>query len=218
LLKSSRAMAGRSWGLRHFEPHGEPPSFATLNQIYAASGIPQRVTLSETWYYSTGTRRGRIDILARRAVRVRRQHHRRSDHHRCSQSAASRSIASNDPMTKRFASTSSTGIGSEAGWTLDHCTGAVREQAQERLVLRVQRPTTQKCAYVEVRYPTARGQVRLVPDEHAISVRFPAQKPPISIGAAIKFSRLDADHNDRLVHLLIRCALNCCATRTSRST
>src|SRR5205814_8764465 len=31
--------------------HGEPPSFATLNQIYAASGIPQRVTLSETWYY-----------------------------------------------------------------------------------------------------------------------------------------------------------------------
>ena len=30
--------------------HGEPPSFATLNQICAASGIPQRVTLSETWY------------------------------------------------------------------------------------------------------------------------------------------------------------------------
>src|SRR5438045_3805812 len=40
LLTSSPAMAGRSWGLRHFEPHGEPPSFATLNQIYAASGNP----------------------------------------------------------------------------------------------------------------------------------------------------------------------------------
>src|SRR6201981_317520 len=30
--------------------HGEPPSFATLNQIRALPGIPQRVTLSETWY------------------------------------------------------------------------------------------------------------------------------------------------------------------------
>ena len=58
-------------------------------------------------------------------------------------------------------------------------------------MLRVQRATAEKGADVEVRYPTARGQVRLVPDEHAISVRFPAQKPPISIGAAIKFSRLD---------------------------
>ena len=48
-----------------------------------------------------------------------------------------------------------------------------RYQAQERLVLRVQRPTSQKCADVEVGYPTARGHVRLVPDEHAISVRVP---------------------------------------------
>jgi hypothetical protein len=30
--------------------HGEPPSFATLNQICAVPGIPQRVTLSETWH------------------------------------------------------------------------------------------------------------------------------------------------------------------------
>jgi hypothetical protein len=30
--------------------HGEPPSFATFYQIRAVPGIPQRITLSETWY------------------------------------------------------------------------------------------------------------------------------------------------------------------------
>src|SRR6266566_1768451 len=37
--------------------HRQPPSFATLNQIRAAPGIPQRGTLSETWYYAYGERR-----------------------------------------------------------------------------------------------------------------------------------------------------------------
>ena len=42
------------------------------------------------------------------------------------------------------------------------------------LMLRVQRPTAKKGADIEVGYPTARGRVRFMPDEHATRLGFAA--------------------------------------------
>ena len=49
-----------------------------------------------------------------------------------------------------------------------------RYQAQKGLMLRVQRPRREKGADVEVRYLTARGRVRFMPDEHATRLGFAA--------------------------------------------
>src|SRR3954469_3568000 len=38
--------------------HGEPPSFATLNQTHLKPARPKRVVPSRTWYYTLCTRRG----------------------------------------------------------------------------------------------------------------------------------------------------------------
>ena len=102
-------------------------------------------------------------------------------------------------MTKRVASTSSTGIGSEDGRTVDHCTRAAmrllvdhgRDKAQESLVLWVTRPTREEGAGVEVGHLIARRRVRFMPDEHALRVGVEAQKPAISVRAAVNLSRRD---------------------------
>ena len=49
-----------------------------------------------------------------------------------------------------------------------------RYQAQKGLMLRVQRPRREKGADVEVRYLTARGFVRLMPDEYSLGLGVPA--------------------------------------------
>ena len=45
-----------------------------------------------------------------------------------------------------------------------------RYQAQKGLMLRVQRPPREKGADVEVRYLTARGRIRCMPDEDSLSL------------------------------------------------
>jgi hypothetical protein len=59
------------------------------------------------------------------------------------------------------------------------------------LMFGVQRPTAEKCADVDIRCMTARRCVRFMPDEYALRIRLAAQKPPISIGAAVKLSGID---------------------------
>jgi hypothetical protein len=57
-------------------------------------------------------------------------------------------------------------------------------------VLWVKRPAGEKGADVDVGCATPRGRVQFMPDEDALRIRLTGQKPPISVGAAIKLSRL----------------------------
>ena len=65
-----------------------------------------------------------------------------------------------------------------------------RYQAQKGLMLRVQRPRREKGADVEVRYLTSRWRIRFMSDEYSPGL-VPAQKPLVSVRAAIKISSLD---------------------------
>src|SRR5215472_8144100 len=49
---------------------------------------------------------------------------------------------------------------------------------------------TQKCADINIGYLTARWDIRFMPDKYLPGSRIPAEKPPISIGAAIQLSPL----------------------------
>ena len=61
-----------------------------------------------------------------------------------------------------------------------------RYQAQKGLMLRVQRPRREKGADVEIGDLTTRERVGLMADKYSLGVGVSAQKPPVSIGTAVK--------------------------------
>jgi len=68
-------------------------------------------------------------------------------------------------------------------------------QAQQRLMLGIS-PSAQKCADLDIGHVTSRWNIRLVPDEYVPGTGITAEKPPISIRAAVKLSSL---HGHRLL-------------------
>jgi len=62
-------------------------------------------------------------------------------------------------------------------------------QAQERLMLGIS-PSAQKCPDLDIGQVTSRWCIRLMPDKYFPGARITAEKPPISIRAAVKLSSL----------------------------
>ena len=62
-------------------------------------------------------------------------------------------------------------------------------QAQERLMLGIS-PSAQKCPDLDIGQVTSRWGIRLMPDKYFPGARITAEKPPISIRAAVKLSYL----------------------------
>src|SRR5438874_4481189 len=73
-------------------------------------------------------------------------------------------------------------------WLVVHQGG---HKAQERFMLGVQRPTAEESADVGFGDLTTGWSVRFVPNENTVCVGLAAQKPAISVWAAIKLSGLD---------------------------
>jgi len=62
-------------------------------------------------------------------------------------------------------------------------------QAKERLMLGIS-PAVQKCAYVDIDQVTSRWGLRVMPAKSVAGIGVTAEKPPITIRAALKLSLL----------------------------